>query len=110
MDNVNHPPHYTKDKSIETWDAILSQLTDEEKIGALRFQIAKYDFRFGGKGGITLAKAKEDIGKCIRYAQKLLEHLDRLEKEKSDIQYKPINRFSAAKITNIFKKDKDEQQ
>jgi hypothetical protein len=26
MDNVNNPPHYTKDKSIETWDAILFRL------------------------------------------------------------------------------------
>jgi hypothetical protein len=108
MDNVNNPPHYTKDKSIETWDAILSQLTDEEKIGALRFQIAKYNFRFGNKGGITLVKAKEDIGKCAKYVQKLLEHLDLLEKEKAEIQHQEKNRFSS-KITNIFKKDKDEQ-
>ncbi len=108
MDNVNNPPHYTKDESIETWDAILSQLTDEEKIGALRFQIAKYNFRFGNKGGITLVKAKEDIGKCAKYVQKLLEHLDLLEKEKAEIQHQEKNRFSS-KITNIFKKDKDEQ-
>jgi hypothetical protein len=108
VDNVNNPPHYTKDKSIETWDAILSQLTDEEKIGALRFQIAKYNFRFGNKGGITLVKAKEDIGKCAKYVQKLLEHLDLLEKEKAEIQHQEKNRFSS-KITNIFKKDKDEQ-
>ena len=39
-DKIN-PSHY-KDNPIQTFDAITSQFTDAEKIGAIKFNICKY--------------------------------------------------------------------
>ena len=48
MESEN-PNHYKK--SIETWDAITSQLSPNEVVGYLKGCAAKHLFRFGEKGG-----------------------------------------------------------
>ena len=44
MSESVNPDHYKK-KSIETFDAITSQLSPMENIGGLRWQILKYVMR-----------------------------------------------------------------
>ena len=46
-DKIN-PPHY-KNNPIQTFDAITSQFSDAEKIGAIKFNICKYIMRMGKK-------------------------------------------------------------
>ena len=42
-------PEYYKNKKIETYEAIVSQLSPPEVIGGLRWQMLKYIMRFGEK-------------------------------------------------------------
>jgi hypothetical protein len=62
-DKIN--PNYYKNKTIETIDAIESQLTKDEFIGYLKGQIWKYLARHREKNGI------EDIRKAQWYLNKL---------------------------------------
>lgn len=62
-DKIN--PTYYKDKSIETIDAIESQLTKDEFIGYLKGQVWKYLSRHRQKNGL------EDIKKAQWYLTKL---------------------------------------
>ena len=61
-DKIN-PPHY-KNNPIQTFDAITSQFSDAEKIGAIKFNICKYIMRMGKKVE-TLEGARDDAGKLI---------------------------------------------
>ena len=82
-DQIN-PPHYTN-KSIETFDAITSQLSPMENIGGLRWQILKYVMRMGDKHGGTIDACIMDIGKADWYLNKLLKYLNDLKNDKSFI-------------------------
>ena len=64
-DNVNHPPHYTKDE-IECIDAIRSA-TGEGYEYYLQGNIIKYIWRYRHKNGV------EDLKKAKWYLQKLIE-------------------------------------
>jgi len=79
MEEIN-PKIYTEN-DIETWDAIFSQLSIVESIGALKFLMCKYTMRSGKKGGCTIPKMKMDIKKSIRCGEKLVELLEKAEKE-----------------------------
>ena len=52
MSEEINPQHYKK--SIETYDAIISQLSPLEVVGYLRSQVLKYTMRFGAKHESTV--------------------------------------------------------
>jgi len=72
-DNVNNPAHYGQGE-IECIDYILDFLTDEEVIGYLRGNIAKYLHRWRYKNGIEdLKKARWYLNKLVEYEEKVIE-------------------------------------
>lgn len=72
-DNVNNPAHYGQG-NIECIDYILDFLTDEEVIGYLRGNMAKYLHRWRYKNGIEdLKKARWYLNKLIEYEEKVIE-------------------------------------
>ena len=74
-------PDYYKNKKIETYEAIVSQLSPPEIIGALRWQMLKYTMRFGEKHGSTISASKVDISKSHWYSEKLIQYLTDLENQ-----------------------------
>jgi len=100
-DPIN-PPHYQN--NLQTCDAILSQLTDEEKLGFLKGQIAKYVFRFGKKNVPTVTQAMEDIKKSMWYSTKLYNLLDSFNKDGKKFQY--FDGTDQTNVTNFNKKKK----
>lgn len=68
-DMVNHPPHYGTGK-IECIEYIEDFLTEEEYIGYLRGNIAKYLHRWRYKSGI------EDLKKAEWYGSRLIKVVD----------------------------------
>jgi hypothetical protein len=96
MSESINPNHYKK--SIETYDAITSQLSPMEVIGYLRSQIMKYTMRMGEKHDGTIDACIMDIGKADWYTNKLLKYLNDLKKNKSFIG-EPDN------VAELFKKD-----
>ena len=96
-DQIN-PPHY-KNKSIETFDAISSQLSHMEVIGYCRSQVLKYSMRFGSKDNGTLDACLTDISKAEWYTNKLIQYLNDLKKDGLFIG-EPDN------VAELFKKDK----
>ena len=74
-------PEYYKNKKIETYEAIVSQLSPPEVIGGLRWQMLKYIMRFGEKHGSTISASIIDISKANWYSEKLLQYLTDLEKQ-----------------------------
>lgn len=117
MESKN-PPYYKK--TIETCDAILSQLNnDAERVGFLKGQAMKYLCRFGSKKGGELAYVIVDCEKANWYINKLYMFLKRIEKENSlddimdrvDKDLKDLDKTSSKftnNITNIFKGKEDE--
>ena len=83
MSEQINPDHYKK--SIETFDAISSQLSPMEQIGGLRWQILKYVMRMGDKHGGTIDACIMDIGKADWYLNKLIEYFNDLKNDKSFI-------------------------
>ena len=83
MSEQINPDHYKK--SIETFDAITSQLSPMENIGGLRWQILKYVMRMGDKHGGTIDACIMDIGKADWYLNKLLKYLNDFKNDKSFI-------------------------
>ena len=77
-DQIN-PDHYKK--SIETFDAITSQLSPMENIGGLRWQVLKYTMRFGQKENGTIDACLTDISKAEWYINKLIQYLNDLKKD-----------------------------
>ena len=67
-DMVEHPPHYGQG-TIECIDYIEDFLSNEEYIGYLRGNIAKYNHRWRYKNGV------EDLKKAQWYHNKLLEFM-----------------------------------
>jgi len=74
QDNVNNPAHYGQGK-IECIDYIEDFLSEDEYIGYLRGNIAKYMHRWRYKGGL------EDVRKAIWYSTRLELLLLKKEKE-----------------------------
>jgi hypothetical protein len=83
MSEQINPDHYKK--SIETFDAITSQLSPMENIGGLRWQILKYVMRMGNKHNGTIDACIMDIGKAEWYLNKLIQYLNDLKKDGSFI-------------------------
>jgi hypothetical protein len=83
MSEQINPDHYKK--SIETYDAITSQLSPMENIGGLRWQILKYVMRMGNKHNGTIDACIMDIGKADWYLNKLIQYLNDLKKDGSFI-------------------------
>ena len=82
-DKIN-PDHYKK-KTIETIEAIRSQLTDAEFIGYLKGSIMKYIARMGLKVP-TLQGARDDVGKAHWFVEYLLKTLtDLINKQKGNV-------------------------
>lgn len=73
-DNVSHPSHYGQGE-IECIEYIEDFLTEEEYIGYLRGNIAKYQHRWRYKNGV------EDLKKAQWYLTRLLE----LEEKKEEV-------------------------
>ena len=73
-DQIN-PDHY-KNKSIETFDAISSQLSHMEVIGYCRSQVLKYSMRFGSKENGTVDACITDISKAEWYINKLIQETE----------------------------------
>jgi len=71
-DNVNHPPHYGQG-NIEAIEYIEDFLNDEEYIGYLRGNIAKYLHRWRYKNGI------EDLEKAQWYLNRLISTQEEVE-------------------------------
>ena len=74
MSEQINPDHYQK--SIETFDAIISQLTPSEVVGLLRGHIMKYIMRFGSKHGGDVDAMLMDAGKADWYLSKLMQYLN----------------------------------
>ena len=79
MSEQINPDHYKK--SIETFDAITSQLSPMENIGGLRWQILKYVMRMGDKHDGTIDACIMDIGKADWYLNKLIQYLNDLKND-----------------------------
>ena len=96
MAESSNPNHYKK--SIETYDAIVSQLSPAEVVGFLRSQVLKYTMRFGAKHGSTVQACLMDVSKADWYLNKLLKYLNDLKKNQN---------VSKPNVTNLFNKDND---
>jgi hypothetical protein len=95
-DKIN-PPHY-KDNPIQTFDAIISQMTTAEKIGYIKGQILKYIMRMGKKV-VTLEGARDDAGKAHWYLEKLLRELtDQINKRKK-VKQKDLSNIDLEDLT-----------
>ena len=94
MSESINPNHYKK--SIETYDAITSQLSPMEVIGYLRSQVMKYTMRMGDKHDGTIDGCIMDIGKADWYLNKLIKYLNDLKNDKSFID-RPNN------VAELFK-------
>ena len=92
-----NPDHYKK--SIQTYDAIVSQLSPLEVVGFLRSQILKYTMRFGAKHESTVEACLMDVKKAGWYLSKLELNLQGLDKKKK----KAPDYVSKPNITNLFK-------
>ena len=93
-DQIN-PPHY-KNKSIETFDAISSQLSPMEVIGYCRSQVLKYSMRFGSKENGSVDACLTDISKAEWYINKLIQYLNDLKKNGDTIE-------SVNNVSELFK-------
>lgn len=98
MESEN-PKHYKK--SIETWDAITSQLSPIEVVGYLKGSVAKHLFRFGEKGGRTIEKCIIDMKKSSKYLEKGIEYLEKINSKGFDI----VNQDESG-VTNLVVKPK----
>ncbi len=92
-------PDYYKNKSIETYDAIVSQLSPLEVIGYHRSQIMKYTMRFGEKHGETIHSSLMDASKAHWYSEKLIQYMNDLKRKGIDIE-------PTTNIEELFKEKK----
>jgi|TARA_B100001964_G_C13736051_1_gene380965 hypothetical protein len=89
-------PDYYKNKKIETYEAIVSQLSPLEVIGALKWQIMKYMMRFGEKHGGDIDASLTDTSKAHWYMEKLIQYLNDLKKSGGVIE-------KADNVSELFK-------
>jgi len=97
MSEEVNPKHYQK--SIQTYDAIVSQLSSLEVVGFLRSQVLKYTMRFGAKHDSSAEACLMDVRKANWYLTKLELHLQGLGSPKQ----KAPEYVSKPNITNLFK-------
>ena len=97
MSEEVNPKHYQK--SIQTYDAIVSQLSPLEVVGFLRSQILKYICRFGAKNESTVDACLMDVRKANWYLTKLELHLQGLGSPKQKVP----DYVTKPNITNLFK-------
>ena len=97
MSEEVNPKHYQK--SIQTFDAIVSQLSSLEVVGFLRSQILKYICRFGAKNESTVDACLMDVRKANWYLTKLELHLQGLGSPKQKVP----DYVTKPNITNLFK-------
>lgn len=76
---VNHPPHYGKDTPYEVIKVLEQWLTAEEFIGAMKFNIFKYNARAKFKG-----EELENYQKAQFYQNYLIEFLRRQNEKQSN--------------------------
>ena len=74
MSEQVNPDHYKK--SIETFDAITSQLSPMEVVGLLRGHVMKYIMRLGSKHGGDVDAMLMDAGKADWYLNRLIQFLN----------------------------------
>lgn len=73
---VSHPPHYQSETGMEVIDVIEAFTVDLKGIEATNTgNIIKYACRWKNKSGV------QDLEKIIWYAQHLIDHLNKIEKE-----------------------------
>ncbi len=109
-DKIN-PDHYKK-KSIETIEAIKSQMTEAEFIGYLKGSIMKYIARMGIKIP-TLEGAREDVSKAHWFIEYLLKTLTDLIKKHNKDPNRDLTDEELDELLNPgkivkFKKGKDQ--
>lgn len=76
VDMVNHPPHYQSETGLEVIDVIEAFTFDLKGIEAIcTGNILKYICRWKTKNGL------EDLKKARWYLDRLINHVDKLEKE-----------------------------
>ena len=97
MSEEVNPKHYQK--AIQTYDAIVSQLSPLEVVGFLRSQILKYICRFGAKNESTVDACLMDVRKANWYLTKLELHLQGLGSPKQKVP----DYVTKPNITNLFK-------
>jgi hypothetical protein len=69
-DPINHPAHYNRGK-LQYIDAAEAMLTQEDFIGALKFNVGKYLWREKHKGNRL-----QDLKKAQWYLNKIIETLE----------------------------------
>jgi hypothetical protein len=99
----DNPNHYKK--SIETWDAIISQLSPGEVVGYMKGCVAKHLFRFGEKGGRDIDKCLMDMKKSLKYIEKCIEYLEKIKSKGFD-----INNQNESGVTNLIVKPKGKHE
>ena len=109
-DKIN-PDHYKK-KSIETIEAIKSQMTEAEFVGYLKGNIMKYIARMGIKIP-TLEGARTDVSKAHWYIEYLLKTLTDLIKKHNKDPNRDLTDEEMDELLNPgkivkFKKGKDQ--
>jgi hypothetical protein len=72
-DMVNSPTHYAGQGKIECIEYIEDHLSQEEYIGYLRGNIAKYNHRWRYKGGL------QDLKKAQWYHNRLITFMEKLD-------------------------------
>ncbi len=74
-EKVDHPNHYGgKENVYEVIKVLEAWLTEEEFVGAMKFNIIKYQARAREKGGNT------DLAKAAWYSAYLVDYLKRRQK------------------------------
>ena len=75
-DMVNHPQHYISETGLETIDVIEAFTFDLKGVEAVcTGNVLKYICRWKNKNGL------EDLKKAQWYLERLINHVDKLEKE-----------------------------
>lgn len=75
-DMVNHPPHYQSETGLEVFDVIEAFTFDLKGIEAVDTgNVLKYICRWKKKDGLR------DLKKARWYLDRLIEHVEKLEKE-----------------------------
>jgi len=70
-ESVNHPSHYGGDTPYETIKVAEAKLTSEEFIGAMKFNVMKYNDRAKAKGDEL-----ENYKKAQFYQNRLVKHVE----------------------------------
>ena len=87
-DKVNHPDHYKAETGMEVIDVIEAFTFDLKGIEATDTgNILKYICRWKKKNGL------EDLKKAEWYLKHLIDHVEKLEKENSELEH-PYNGFA----------------